>query len=112
PYASPPPIPGAYAPYMQAPYGMMIDPYKGRATAGLVLGIVAVVGDVMVLVFAFLPFISIICGILGIIFSVQGRRSTTQRTSATTGLVLSIIGMIIAIILLILFILVLYTMHP
>lgn len=87
PYA--PPVPGVYAPNMPAPYGMIYDPYSNKATTGLIFGIISLVAWLI-------PYIGvvvcIVCGIIGIIFSAQGRRSFTKRGTATTGLVLSIIG--------------------
>ncbi len=88
----PPPVPGVYAPYMSPPYGMIHDPYSNKATTGLIFGIISVV-------IWLIPYIgwlaSIVCGIIGIIFSAQGRRSLTKRGTATTGMVLSIIGTVL-----------------
>lgn len=56
------------------------------AIAGLILGIVSVV-------FAFIyVWIGLIAGIVGIILSVNGRKSAEKRGLATAGLVLSIVG--------------------
>ncbi len=98
----PPPVPGVYAsPYMQAPYGM-VDPNAGKATTGLVLGIITAVSSLMgwltlfLGIFAILGFVAfLVCGVLGIVFSALGRRSTTKKGTATAGLVLSIIGLVI-----------------
>jgi len=75
-----------------------VDPDRGKAIAGLVLGIVG-------LVIWLIPFIgaptSIIVSILGIIFSSQSRRSVTAGGMASAGLVLSIIAIILVPVLLI-----------
>ena len=101
PYGTPP-VPGVYAsPYMQAPYGM-VDPNAGKATTGLVLGIITAVSSLvgwlssLLGIFALLGFVAfLVCGVLGIVFSALGRRSTTKRGAATAGLILSIIGLVV-----------------
>jgi ABC-type Fe3+ transport system permease subunit len=71
-----------------------IDPYKSKATTGLVLGIIAVSGLLIPVIGAI---ISIPCSIIGIIFSTQGRHHAhTKRGSATVGLVLSIVALALA----------------
>jgi hypothetical protein len=105
PYA-PPPVPGVYAPPYMSPYGM-VDPNQGKATAGLVLGIITAILSVtwwIASIFGLIAFI--VCGILGIIFSALGRRSLTKKTSATVGLVLSIIGLVLGILIFILFLMI------
>ena len=100
PYA-PPAVPGVYAsPYM-SPYGMT-DLNAGKATAGLVLGIITGVSSLLGWLTSFLGIVALlgfvaflVCGILGIVFSALGRRSATKRGIATTGLVLSIIGLVV-----------------
>lgn len=105
PAQQPYPTPGAYTPQVQGmypqqtPYGVypgmsmsQVDPDRGKAIAGLVLGIVA-------LVIWLIPFVgaltSIVLSILGIVFSSQGRRSVTAGGMANAGLVLSIIAVIL-----------------
>lgn len=61
----------------------------GKATAGLVLGILSIPS-------AFIPIFGIPIGILGIVFSVQGMKQS--QGIAVGGLVCSIIGLIFAII--------------
>lgn len=102
-----PPVPGVYAaPYMQAPYGMA-DPNAGKATAGLVLGIVTAILGLIGWVLSVFGIIGLlVCGILGIIFSTLGRRSPTKKSAATVGLVLSIVGLVIGILIFIVIILI------
>lgn len=74
--------------YMPVP---VIDPAAGQATTSMVLGIAG-------LVVAFGSFaspcaaIAVITGIVGIVFGVLGRRSTTRKGQATAGLIMSIIA--------------------
>jgi hypothetical protein len=84
------------APNAYAAYG--VDPYKGKATAGLVLGIIGLTVWLIPFVGAFS---SIVCSIIGIVLSAQGRRSPTGATMATAGLILSIIALVMVPILLI-----------
>ena len=111
PYAVPPASPIMYQPpvilYTQAPYER-VDPYKNKAIAGLILGVVAVSIWGIASFLGAIP--ALICGIIGIILSSQGRRSPTQRTQATIGLVLSIIGLILAI--LVSFIVLIFVLAP
>lgn len=75
-------------------YGMpvpMVDPAAGQATTSLVLGIVGLVFSLG----SFFPvcaFLAFVPGVLGIVFGVIGRRSTTRRGQAIAGLIMSIIA--------------------
>ena len=71
----------------------MAAPEKGGgfAIAGLILGIVSI----PIAVFAICGYIT---AILGLVFSILGRRAPSKRTIATIGIVLSIIGFIASII--------------
>ncbi len=85
-YAPPmPPMPpmGYGAPY----YPARPETGSGMAVAGLVMGILCVI------LFLATP-CGVIFGILGLVFSIQGRRSLSRRSLATAGLVLSIIGLV------------------
>gem|GEM_PF-1453703 len=99
---SQPPQQGGYYPtpdaYQQAqPYGYPAAPVAapekggGFAIAGLILGIVSI----PIAVFAICGYIT---AILGLVFSILGRRAPSKRTIATIGIVLSIIGFIASII--------------
>jgi hypothetical protein len=98
----PPQQPGGYYPapeaYQQAqPYGYPGAPVAqpetggGFAIAGLILGIVSI----PISVFAICGYIT---AVLGLIFSILGRRAPSKRMMATIGIVLSILGFIAAII--------------
>lgn len=60
----------------------------GAAIAGLVLGILSLIGML------FLAVLGIILGIVGLIFSVIGRRSPARRGMAMAGLICSIVGLV------------------
>ena len=97
PYPTPgytPQIPYAAIPVMIT---NQADSDRSKAVAGLVLGIVGLAIWLIPLAGAF---ISIICSILGLVFSIQGRRSITGRSMATAGMVLSIIALVLVPILL------------
>lgn len=95
-----PPPPG-YGPgygtgYGQPPMGYGAPPYpaeqgSGMAIAGLILGIVAIPA-------ASFAACGFIFGVLGLIFSIQGRKSYSHRTMATVGIVLSSIALALALI--------------
>lgn len=79
-----------YQPAMvQQPFAYGVDPYSGKALAGLILGIIG-------LTVWLIPFVgspsAIVCAIIGIVLSAQGRNSPTRGGMATAGLVLSIIA--------------------
>lgn len=59
---------------------------NSNAIAGMVLGIVSVV-------LFWIPYVSITCGIVGIILSVKGRKLAEKKSMATAGLILSIISL-------------------
>jgi hypothetical protein len=101
PYSNDVPIQQPNSPYPETPGGAMApggpgvvaEPGKGdgMAIAGLVLGIIS-------LVLFWLTFFDLIPVVLGIVFSILGRRSVKRRKMATWGLVLSIIGLVLVII--------------
>lgn len=62
--------------------------HNGKATAGLVLGILSIV-------LSFIPILGIILGIVGIVLGVMGRKSEKKKL-ATIGIVLSVIGILIS----------------
>ncbi|GCE12290.1 hypothetical protein [Tengunoibacter tsumagoiensis] len=66
------------------------DPGSGQALAGLILGIVCIV-------LCWIPVINLIIGVLGLIFSIIGRKSVQRHTIAIVGIVLSIIGLVFSI---------------
>ena len=72
------------------------NPYKGKAIAAMVLGIVACVLCWFGLVFAI---IAIVCAVVGLILAVNANKGmkadgiTEGKGMATAGLVLSIIGL-------------------
>ena len=74
----------------------MQNPGHGKCVAGIVLGIVSIVGFWV----PYLNTIALICGIAGIVLSSQGRKISlavgAPTDIGTAGLVLSIIGTIIA----------------
>ena len=78
PYAPQPGVPGAFPP--PAP-----KQSRGMAIAGLVLGICS-------LVFFWSPFIGIICGILGLVFGILGKKKQ-QGGMATAGIITGSIGL-------------------
>lgn len=66
---------------------------KGKAIAGLILGIASLVLPW----FGVTSFVSIITGIVGIILSVQVRKMNDENKGmATAGLVLSVIGLVLS----------------
>ncbi len=70
----------------------LVDPYKSKAIAGMVLGIIALAIWLIPFVGAF---ISIACSIIGIVMSSAGRKSPLYSSQATVGLVLSIIAVVL-----------------
>jgi hypothetical protein len=56
--------------------------------AGLVLGLVSLVGG-------FVAIVGLVCGVGGLYFSILGRARTMHHAAASAGLVLSIIGTVI-----------------
>ncbi len=83
PYAVPQQPPGYAMPYRNEG----VEPGKGMAIAGLVMGILSIFS-------AFIPFVGLVFPILGIVFSILGRKSTSLRVVAMIGLILSITGVI------------------
>ncbi len=73
-----------------------MEQYKGKATASLVLGIVAVVLGW----FGFFAIAGLVCGIIGLVMSIGVRKAAQAEGfelsgSAKAGFVLSIIGVIL-----------------
>ena len=64
---------------------------KGKSIAALVLGICGFLGCCS-------PIIGLVCGILGIVFGVKGRKDENAQGLATAGLVLGIITVILSLI--------------
>ena len=67
------------------------EPGRGKATASMVLGIVAVV-------FFFTglgAIVSVVCGIIGLVISNQSKAEGTSSAVRTAGFVLSLIGLIV-----------------
>ena len=90
----PPQAPGSYsafpAPYTPGqPIPMAVHNPKDKAVLGLIMGLVSVLG-------CFVPIVGVIPGIVGIIFSNMGRKSTA-RSMALVGLILSIIFLVVSI---------------
>ncbi len=86
-----PPPPGFGPPvgYGAPPYPARLAQADSMAVAGLILGILSIpVAGVALCGFIF--------GVLGLIFSLQGRASPRNHTLATVGVVLSIIGLALA----------------
>ncbi|MGZ3638377.1 MAG: hypothetical protein ACXVCX_11145, partial [Ktedonobacterales bacterium] len=80
-------------------YGMpvpMVDPGAGQATTSLVLGIVGLVFSLGSF-FSVCAFFAFVLGVMGIVFGVIGRRSTTRKGQATAGLIMSIIAVVLAV---------------
>lgn len=98
-YPAAPPV----QPYPVGPYGMGAQPRNGLGTAGMVCGII---GAVFSWIY-FLAFLTIVLGILGIIFGGVGRARVTRgeatnRGAATAGIVLGIVALALPILLIIL----------
>lgn len=72
--------------YGAPPYPAQPDQGSAMAIAGLILGIISIPA-------AFNVGCGLIFGILGLVFSIMGRRSISQRGLATGGLVCSIVGL-------------------
>lgn len=70
------------------------DGKKGPAIAGMVLGIVS-------LVFFCIPWLSIICAIIGLILGVVGMKSPAGKGMAIAGVVCSVVALAVAVIILI-----------
>jgi hypothetical protein len=86
--------------YAQPGYAAQPDPRRGQAITGFILGLISLILWVIPGIGGFLD---ILLGILGLIFSVLGLKSTTSRGLAVAGLVLSIIGLAITAIVVIIF---------
>ncbi len=97
------PLPGDQVSQQRVPYSgvqrslpgtpdSLVDPYKSKAIAGMVLGIIALAIWLIPFVGAF---ISIVCSIVGIVMSSAGRKSPMYSSQATIGLVLSIIAVVL-----------------
>lgn len=96
PYPSMPNQPGYGVPNPYAPYSgvgvtpSQLEPGRGQAVAGLVLGIIGLLAWLV-------PLLGVPVSIVGIVLSALGRRSVSRRTMATVGLVLSIISLVLTI---------------
>lgn len=85
------PYGGDQMPRPRTPYSP-VDPYQSKATAVLVLGIVALTIWLIPFVGAFA---SIACSIIGIVMSSEGKKSPLYSSRATTGRILSIIAVVL-----------------
>jgi len=79
------------------------DRNQGSAMAGLILGLISLLLPAIVYFVLPVSILSVIClflgfpiSIVGLIFSIRGRRSLLRKGMATAGLVLSIIGLLLA----------------
>jgi uncharacterized protein DUF4190 len=66
------------------------DPGRGQAIAGMILGIIG-------LCLFWYPVFGLPLGIIGLILSIVGRKSTTGRGMATAGIVLSTITLVLTV---------------
>ncbi len=78
---------GYGAPYYPAPREQGSD----MAVAGLILGIIAIPA-------ATFAACGVLFGVLGLVFSILGRKSFSQRTMATVGIVLSSVALALSLI--------------
>lgn len=69
------------------------------AVASLVLGIIALV--ISIFSGGSLRVVGIICGVLGLIFGIVGRKDEAKKGLATAGVVCSLIGLLLGLILMI-----------
>ena len=84
-------VPNPYAPYPGVGVTLsQLEPGRGQAVAGLVLGIIGLLAWLI-------PLLGLPVSIVGIVLSALGRRSVSRRTMATIGLVLSIISLVLTI---------------
>ncbi len=91
PYQGQTPYPGQQ-PYGQPPYGSMEMPGKGKATAALVLGIVALIGAFL------MPIIGLICGIIALVMAGKAKKEGYVGGAATAGKILGVIGIILSVV--------------
>jgi hypothetical protein len=66
---------------------------NGLAVAGLVLGIVSLVAEVIIVLWP----VGLPVAVVGVVLSALGRRSLSRRKMATWGLVLSIIALVLSV---------------
>lgn len=71
---------------------------KGKSIASLVLGIVSVVTLCFT---SYTMWISLICGILGLIFGILGMKNENAKSMAKTGIILSVIALAVVIVLIV-----------
>lgn len=64
---------------------------KGKSVAAMVLGIVSVVG------LCVNSWVSLICGIIGLILGIQGKKTENAQGMAKAGIILSVIALVITI---------------
>ena len=87
----PPPMPAPMQPMAYgAPHPAQVGQGDGMAVAGLILGIISIP-------MAGLALCGFIFGVLGLIFSLQGRVSIRNHTWAIAGIILSSVGLAVSI---------------
>ncbi|MBR2562126.1 MAG: hypothetical protein IKE31_08270 [Eubacterium sp.] len=78
--------------YAQQPYYGQQPVKSGKSTAALVLGIIALIGGFLI------PFVGLICGIIGIVMAGKARREGDTSGAVKAGRILSIIGLVLSLI--------------
>ena len=86
--APPPPSYHQQAPYQQHQSNYN-QPGRGKAIGSLVLGIISIV-------FCYMPFVGLVCGIVGLVMASQARREGFNGGMRQGGVVTSIIGIVVS----------------
>lgn len=68
-----------------------VDEKKGKSIASMVLGIVSLVG------LCLNSWVSLICGIIGLILGIQGKKTENAQGMAKAGVILSIISLVLTV---------------
>lgn len=68
---------------------------KGKSITSLVLGIISVVTLCFT---SYTMWISLICGILGLIFGILGMKNENAKSMAKTGVILSVIALVVVVV--------------
>ncbi len=84
PYYQQPPYPQPYPP-------PVLEPGRGQALAGVILGGIGLIAWL-------LPLIGYPVSITGLVLAIRGRRSFSRRTMATVGMILCIIALVLTVI--------------
>lgn len=74
---------------------------KGKSITSLVLGIISVVTLCFT---SYTMWISLICGILGLIFGILGIKNENAKSMAKTGIILSVIALVVVVVLILILI--------